>query len=42
MIRLTFEDVLLFEYDDNIADKVFSDEIGSEVRSGKLDEEGNF
>ena len=42
LIRLTFEDVLLFEYDDDIADIIFSDELYSEIRSGKLDEEGNL
>ena len=42
MIRLTFEEVSLFEYDDNIADRIFSDELDSEILKGELDEEGNF
>ena len=41
LIRLTFEDVLLFEYDDDIAERIFSD-IDSEIRSGELDEDGNL
>ena len=42
MIRVTFEDVSLFEYDDNIAAKIFSDELDSEILKGELDAEGNL
>ena len=41
LIRLTFEDVLLFEYDDDIADRIFSN-IDSEIHSGELDDDGNL
>ena len=42
LIRVTFEDVSLFEYDDNIAAKIFSDELDSEILKGELDAEGNL
>ena len=42
LIRLTFEEVSLFEYDDDIADRIFSDELDSEILKGELDEEGNL
>ncbi len=41
LIRATFKDVSIFEYDDDIAKKIFS-EIDSEIRYGKIDEDGNF
>lgn len=41
LIRLTFEDVSLFEYDDDIADRIFSN-IDSEIHSGELDDDGNL
>ena len=41
-ISVTFENILLFEYDDNISDRIFSNELYSEIRSGELDEDGNF
>ena len=42
LIRLTFDDVSRFEYDDNIADRIFSDELDSEILKGELDAEGNL
>lgn len=42
LIRLTFESVSLFEYDNNIADRIFSDELDSEILEGELDEDGNL
>ena len=42
LIRLTFEDVSLFEYDDDIANRIFPDELDSEILEGELDEEGNL
>ena len=42
LIRLTFEDVSLFEYDDDIADRIFFDELDSEILKGELDAEGNL
>ena len=41
LIRATFKDVSIFEYDDCIAEKIFSD-IDSEIRYGKIDADGNF
>lgn len=41
LIRLTFEDVSLFEYDKDIAERIFSD-IDSEILKGELDAEGNL
>ena len=41
-IRVTFEDVSLFEYDNDIADRIFFAELNSEILSGKIDEDGNF
>ena len=41
LIRATFKDVSIFEYDDDIAKRIFS-EIDSEIRYGKIDEDGNF
>ena len=34
LIRVTFKDVSSFEYDDDIADRIFSDELDSEIRLG--------
>ena len=42
LIRLTFDDVSRFEYDDNIADRIFFDELDSEILKGELDAEGNL
>ena len=42
LIRLTFEDVSFFEYDNDIANRIFSDELDSEILSGELDAEGNL
>ncbi|MBQ4404011.1 MAG: hypothetical protein II857_06320 [Selenomonadaceae bacterium] len=41
LIRATFKDVSIFEYDDCIAEKIFSN-IDSEIRYGKIDADGNF
>ncbi len=41
LIAVTFEDVSLFEYDDDIADRIFSD-IDSEIREAELDANGNL
>ena len=41
LIAVTFEDVSIFEYDDDIADKIFSD-IDSEIRDAELDADGNL
>ena len=41
-ISVTFENVLLFEYDDNISEKIFSNELDSEIYSAELDEDENF
>lgn len=42
LIAVTFEDVSIFEYDDDIADKIFSDELDSEIRDAELDADGNL
>ena len=42
LIRVTFEDVSLFEYDTAIAARIFSDELDSEILKGELDAEGNL
>lgn len=42
LIRLTFKDISLFEYDAIIADRIFSDELDSEILKGELDENGNL
>lgn len=42
LIAVTFEDVSLFEYDDDIADRIFSDELDSEIRDAELDADGNL
>ena len=42
LIRATFKDVSIFEYDDDIAKRIFSDELDSEILKGELDEEGNL
>ena len=42
LIRLTFDDVSCFEYDDDIADRIFSDELDSEILKGELDAEENL
>lgn len=39
LIAVTFENVSLFEYDDDIADKIF-DELDSEIRDAELDADG--
>lgn len=41
LIRLTFEDVSLFKYDDDIADRIFSD-IDSEILEAEFDADGNL
>ena len=41
LIRVTFKDVSIFEYDDDIAEKIFSD-IDSEIREVELDADENF
>ncbi|MBR4153409.1 MAG: hypothetical protein IKT98_10695 [Selenomonadaceae bacterium] len=41
-IRVTFNDVSCFEYYAAIADRIFDAEIDSEIRSSKLDKDGNF
>ena len=41
LIRATFKDVSVFEYDDCIAKKFFSG-IDSEIRYGEIDAEGKF
>ena len=40
LIRVTFKDVSLFEYDDAGVDRNFSDELDSEIRSAELDADG--
>ena len=42
LIAVTFEDVSIFEYDEDIADKIFSDELDSEIRDAELDADGNL
>ena len=42
LIAVTFEGVSIFEYDDDIADKIFSDELDSEIRRGEIDSDGNL
>jgi|GEM_PF-2076529 len=39
-IRVTFEDVSLFEYDYDISERIFSDELDSEIRDAELDDDG--
>lgn len=39
-IRVTFEDVCIFEYDDDISERIFSDELDSEIRDAELDDDG--
>ena len=41
-ISVTFENILLFEYDNNISEKIFSNELDSEIYSAELDEDENF
>lgn len=41
LIAVTFEDVSLFEYDNDISDRIFSD-IDSEIRDAELDSDGNL
>ena len=38
-ISATFENVTLFEYDENISDKIFSDELDNEILNAKLENE---
>ena len=40
LIAVTFEGVSVFEYDSNIADKIFSPELDSEIRRAELDSDG--
>lgn len=42
LIRVTFRDVSRFEYDDCIAEKIFADNLDSEIRSGKIGADGSF
>lgn len=42
LIAVTFEGVSLFEYDADIADRIFSDELDSEIRDAELDADGNL
>lgn len=42
LIAVTFEDVSLFEYDNDISDRIFSDELDSEIRDVELDSDGNL
>ena len=42
LIAVTFENVSRFEYDDDIADKIFSDELDSEIRDAEPDADGNL
>jgi hypothetical protein len=41
LIRVTFNDVTNFEYDDDIADRIF-DELDSEIRNAELDDDGGL
>lgn len=41
LIRLTFEDVSIFEYDEDITERIFSD-IDSEIQEAELDTDGNL
>ena len=41
LIRVTLKDVSCFEYDDDIANRIFSDELDSEIRLGDYDD-GNL
>ncbi len=41
LIRVTFKDVSSFEYDDDIANRIFSDELDSEILLGDYDD-GNL
>lgn len=41
LIRVTFKDVSSFEYDDDIAGRIFSDELDSEILLGDYDD-GNL
>ncbi len=40
LIAVTFEDVSVFEYDENISDKIFSPELDSEIWDAELDGDG--
>ena len=42
LIAVTFENVSRFEYDDDIADRIFSDELDSEIRDAEPDADGNL
>lgn len=41
-ISVTFENVSFFEYDENISEKIFSDELDGEILNAELDENGIF
>ncbi len=41
-ISVIFENVSLFEYDENISDRIFSNELDSEIYSAEIDDDGNF
>lgn len=41
LIAVIFEDVSIFEYDDDIEDKIF-DELDSKIRNAELDADGNL
>ena len=41
-ISVTFENVSFLEYDENISEKIFSNELDSEIYSADIDEDGNF
>lgn len=41
-ISVTFENVSLFEHDENISDRIFSEELDSEIYSADIDDDGNF
>lgn len=38
-ISVTFENVSLFDYDENISDRIFSDELDNEIQNAKLENE---
>ena len=40
LIAVTFEGVSVFEYDNNITDRIFSDELDSEIWDAELDGDG--
>ena len=40
LIAVTFEGISVFEYDNNITDRIFSDELDSEIWDAELDGDG--